>query len=101
MQLGTGQVFLVQAEVCPDVLVGQLGCAEDLLFLVLFHAKRVQSLALDHHLLLQAVVFDAPELHLEVGLLTLFIVEEAKLVDQASLLVGQIVEADGLAELSL
>ena len=101
MQLSASQIFLVQAEMNPDILIGQLCRTDDLFLLVFLHANLIQSLTLDCHLLLLAVVLNTPELHLKVQLLTLLIVEEAKLVDQASLLVRQVVEADVLAELPL
>ena len=63
MELGPRKVFLVEAEVLPDVRVRKLCFAKNFLFLVLSQAQRVQGLALDDHALIFALVGNAPELH--------------------------------------
>ena len=65
MELGPRKVFLVEAEVLPDVRVRKLCFAKNFLFLVLSQAQRVQGLALDDHALIFTFVSDAPELHFE------------------------------------
>ena len=106
VQLGPSQILLVQAEVGPDVPVGQLSVAQDLLVLMLAQSESVERLALEDQLLLLTEVLDAPELHLELRLVillvgVLLVVMEAQLVNQSILLVSEVIEADSGAKLLL
>ena len=64
---------------------------------MLAQAQRIQRLALDDELLLRTPVSHAPKLHHEV--ITVMAGHAPQLVNQACLLVGQILEANAFSEL--